>query len=382
MNFLITLITTAVLSFSGVFAIYNYVPLKYFETGVKPRLGATITTILGTDTLSASRSVINTNFANLNADKAEISGGNTYTGLNQFANASTSLFSCYGPCYFGATATSSFSTAGALTLITPLLVASGGTGSSTLSTGQVLIGNGTGNIGVVSGYGTIGQFLTSTGAGTAPTWQTSAIDTAIDYIWTGNHTYNAGGTATTTFNRGVDIDADSDSPLILNGKTVTFPANPSVASSTVLQNNGTGTLNWIPNIIANGQGHQEPNTTGNQVITHGLGVLPRKITITANSITSNGAVACNEFSTGVASLGTTTLVTNQSVVLWADCSTAGNRFASSTRDSIVDLMNDVRTNARASITAVTDSTFTLNWSVNDNLGTIPTNSRWYIWTAE
>jgi Chaperone of endosialidase/Domain of unknown function (DUF5011) len=60
-----------------------------------------------------------------------------------FTNASTTLFSAYGPAYFGATATSSFSSTGALTLATPLLVSSGGTGTSTWQTGSIPFFNGT-----------------------------------------------------------------------------------------------------------------------------------------------------------------------------------------------------------------------------------------------
>jgi hypothetical protein len=41
---------------------------------------STITTILGTDEVTDSRAVINTNFSNLNTDKAE-----TNAGLSQFS---------------------------------------------------------------------------------------------------------------------------------------------------------------------------------------------------------------------------------------------------------------------------------------------------------
>ena len=75
--------------------------------------------------------------------------------------ASTTLFSSLGPSYFGATATSSFSTAGALTLITPLLVASGGTGAATLT--GILEGNGTGAV-TANDSSTAGQILRVTGA--------------------------------------------------------------------------------------------------------------------------------------------------------------------------------------------------------------------------
>lgn len=68
------LILTAVVSFIAVLLVYNFVPLSFFEVGKGPILGSTITTINATDTLRDSRSVINTNFSNLNTDKLE-SGG-------------------------------------------------------------------------------------------------------------------------------------------------------------------------------------------------------------------------------------------------------------------------------------------------------------------
>ena len=69
-----------------------------------------------------------------------LSASPTFTGLSTFGNASTTIFSSYGPSYFGATATSSFSTAGALTLATPLAVGSGGTGVTTSTgTGNVVL---------------------------------------------------------------------------------------------------------------------------------------------------------------------------------------------------------------------------------------------------
>ncbi|MEK7165173.1 MAG: hypothetical protein AAB779_04465, partial [Patescibacteria group bacterium] len=66
------------------------------------------------------------------------------TSLFKVTNASTTNFSNFGIAYFGATATSSFSSTGALTLATPLAVSSGGTGSTTLT--GLLKGNGTGGI--------------------------------------------------------------------------------------------------------------------------------------------------------------------------------------------------------------------------------------------
>lgn len=58
--------------------------------------------------------------------------------------ASTTMFSAYNGAYFGATATSSFNSVGALTLATALTVANGGTGSTTAPSSQLLYGGGAG----------------------------------------------------------------------------------------------------------------------------------------------------------------------------------------------------------------------------------------------
>jgi hypothetical protein len=56
--------------------------------------------------------------------------------------ASSSQFSIFNTAYFGATATSTFNSAGALTLAAPLVVPSGGTGWSSLKSGYIPFGNG------------------------------------------------------------------------------------------------------------------------------------------------------------------------------------------------------------------------------------------------
>ena len=79
----------------------------------------------------------------------------TWTELHQFTRgASSTLLSVYNNAYFGATATSSFSSTGVLTLASALAVGSGGTGATTLT--GLLQGNGTSAITAVTG--TAGQF--------------------------------------------------------------------------------------------------------------------------------------------------------------------------------------------------------------------------------
>ena len=180
--------------------------------GDEDMLGATITTINASDRLTDSRSVINTNFTNLNSAKIEVST-TTLPNITTLENLVT---------------------VGTLTTGTwnadTLTVAYGGTGSTTLLSNAVLLGNGTSGITSVSGYGTAGQFLTSNGAGSAPTWQSASVDQSQDYVWTGNHHFNTG---TTTFNGVVSMtDYTSVTSLqIASSSTNQYPtASTSVAS--------------------------------------------------------------------------------------------------------------------------------------------------------
>lgn len=71
------------------------------------------------------------------------------------------------------------------------------------------------------------------------------LDLTASFTWTGDHIFNGGGVATSTFNRGVDIDADSDTPFIIRGLSYIFPFSQT-ASSTALLNDGSGNLSWNP----------------------------------------------------------------------------------------------------------------------------------------
>ena len=154
-----------------IFGVYNYVSLstlEIFSIQKEPKLGVSITTIQGTDTLKDSRTTINTNFSNLDAGKIE--------------NSTTSVAAI--------TTLSNLVSVGTITTGTwdasTLTVARGGTGSTTLSANQVLLGNGTTQLAVVAGLGSSGQFLTSGGAGTPPTWTTGSFDTTLNYTLTGD----------------------------------------------------------------------------------------------------------------------------------------------------------------------------------------------------
>lgn len=105
MKHLFTLCYTILAPVVVTLVIWNYVPANWLDLTAQ-NLGSTITTINGSDTISASRSVINTNFANLNTDK--IQSGDTVAAL-----------------------TITSGTVGTLTLTNDLTAANGGTGVST-----------------------------------------------------------------------------------------------------------------------------------------------------------------------------------------------------------------------------------------------------------
>ena len=102
----------------------------------------------------------------------------------------------------GLTSASSLATIGTITSGiwngTVIGVAYNGTGTTSPTLDQIMLGNGASGFKVVSGFGNSGQFLTSGGAATAPTWTTSAIDQAANYTWTGGHIFDRATTTSAT----------------------------------------------------------------------------------------------------------------------------------------------------------------------------------------
>jgi len=208
---------SVVLAISGVFFLQN--------SGVS--VGA-ITTILGTDKLSDSRTTINDNFTDLDTTKMEMST----TSLPVVTTMA------------GLTSAATLATIGTITTGvwtgTDVTVANGGTGLSTLTANAVMLGAGTSNVNFVSGLGSSGQLLTSNGAAADPTWQTSTVSLSDSYVWTGVHNF----TNSITYIKGLNASSTAANPLILNGISFSFPATQGAASTT-LTNSGAGVLTWV-----------------------------------------------------------------------------------------------------------------------------------------
>ena len=189
----------------------------YFQ----PRMGTTLTTISGSDTVQNALKVItNNNFTALNSGKME--------------KSTTTLYEV--------TSATSLTAVGTLTTgtwnATAIGVSKGGTGLTSPTQYLTMLGNGAYGLTVASSTGTSGQFWISNGAGAYPSWQSSTINQNDNYTWTGLHSF-----AATTTIAGLNASSTPDKPLKLNGINYAFPATQN-ASSTVLQTDGSGNLLW------------------------------------------------------------------------------------------------------------------------------------------
>ena len=232
MNILATIGISLVTLLVGVLGAYNYLPLGVLDSlsirGGSSNLGATITNIAGTDTLSSSRAVINTNFDALNTNKFDISSTShsSITTASALATVGTIITGIWNG-----------------TLIDTLY---GGTGSTTLSEFSVLLGSTTNSIGLVNGLGSSGQFLTSNGVSNPPSWQSASVNQTSEYDWTGDNTF----TASTTFNTATEAASSFFGKLFFAGAgttTLDFSSTPAnTASSTFMGTDANGAVSNIP----------------------------------------------------------------------------------------------------------------------------------------
>jgi len=110
-----------------------------------------------------------------------------------------------------------------------------GTGTTSPTLNQIILGNGSSGFKVVTGFGISGQVLTSAGAGSAPAWTSITTDQTASFNFTGAYFGIKNLLASSTV----------ANPLTLNGLTFNTPSIRA-ASSTVLTEDGSGNLKWIP----------------------------------------------------------------------------------------------------------------------------------------
>lgn len=183
-----------------------------------PRAGSTITTINGSDNIRNAPTTLNTNFTNLNSDKIEVST-TTLPKLTTLLNLVS----------VGTITTGTWTA-------TAIGVTYGGTGTTSPTSNLLMLGNAASGLKTVNGFGTSGQFLTSAGAGVAPTWTSNTLDTTLDFNWTGKNYFKQ-------FN--------ASSTIAIGGVSYVFPAVTLSASSSILMSDGNNNLSWnsMPDLV-------------------------------------------------------------------------------------------------------------------------------------
>lgn len=142
-----------------------------------PRAGTVVTTINSTDRITDAPATLNANFLALNNGKIE----NSTTSLPKLTTLA------------GLTSAATLSTIGTISSGvwqgTTIAGGFGGTGTTSPTANLVFLGNGASGFKTVNGMGNNGQFLTSAGAGAAPTWTSSSLDTSQNFNWTGTNSF-------------------------------------------------------------------------------------------------------------------------------------------------------------------------------------------------
>ena len=223
----------------------------------------------------------------------------------------------------GLTTASALATVGTITTGvwngTAIPVGYGGTGTTSPSRYFVMLGNAANGLTHASSTGTAGQLFASNGAFAYPSWQSPAVDIAITYAWTAQHTFNGanlgiGTTSPTTklsvvgnaFLTGTTTTGNlnvASGTAQLNGLQANFPSSQTTGSGSAttseLLNDGTGNWSWqIPFVF--GATSTNPGFIGEQVINHALGRVPRMITMNMNTVVDLGGVDQSATSVGYA----------------------------------------------------------------------------------
>jgi hypothetical protein len=325
-----TLISLAIFLLGGL-VVYNFMPYEISPLGDK-LFGATITTIQGTDKIKDSRAIINTNFANLNTDKLEISDFLATTSLPQITTLSNLV-------------TVGNITSGTWTS-TDIGVAYGGTGASTLTASEVLLGNGTSAIQTVSA-GSNDQILTLVGG--VPTWQSGSIDESLDYDWTGANTFTGDVTmASTTITATSTLNNVTIESLILEG----VDTSSLVVGSTT----DASSLHYHAGNCEVGNGTKAANITGTENIAHSLGVTPSFLQIRATrdiSGTVRSGLGIATSASDERAMQDSVLAVNTGYIIYLDAAVFNVR-----------------------LTALSSTNFTLDFIANANDG----DTTYYMWT--
>lgn len=311
MTILLSVLLNAALLIGAFNVPAKYLSLDYWQDDTFGALS--YTTLTGTEQLANFPTLWNATLASLDTQVMELSDWYATTSAAQL------------------TTLANLSTVGTITSGnwngTAIPVAYNGTGTTSPTSNQVMIGNGSSGFKVV-GFGNSGEFLTSGGAGVAPSWTAAAINQAANYSWTGFHSFTTG-----FFSQSTSTHATTTTSLGLGTSSYLLPAAPA-ASTTMLSVSGSSPyrLSWVkpPHFVISsdnsGNGTTQTSTTTVKTVTIPAGTLGPNDTLdirTTHGVVSNplGATCFHtlQFGDGTA---TTTAVN--------DFSDQGNIFATLT----------------------------------------------------
>ena len=216
--------------------------------------------------------------------------------LTVSGTASTTLFSAYGPAYFGSTATSSFDTAGVLTLASALTTGNGGMGTTTWQTNSIPYFNGTRMVELNSALSFNGTKLSATYASSTAVSVSGASYLAGGVTVTGNVVASGVASSTTLL---VGTETNTTVNGIVFGTCVIPDISVAVASTTAYSTctGATGLTNSY------------------KVFTQATSSMPAQIVIQAASSTGTGAISVRLLNTGI--VGGTPAAASLSINFWA-----------------------------------------------------------------
>jgi hypothetical protein len=260
----------------------------------------------------------------------------------------------------------------------------------TLSTAQIsfLYNNGSGTEAPLNGNTTarqvpdVGDFDIYSGTNKTPVGDSdgyldqSWTDLTDDYAWTGEHTFSGSAITSTPSASNIPIAPTSTTQLDEGWLNIT-DANAALLSTS--STTDAAATHYHAGSMATGQSSRVKNSTGNQVITHNLGVTPSYIVITAKAFVQNGSDSGEEISN---SYGTATGTGDETATYSTTEPSAGSKAAGQDSTHIISLKDtdaNAGNGATATLGAVSATTFTLNWDVNANESADGT--RYFQWTA-
>jgi hypothetical protein len=273
-----------------------HLPLSWF-TSTDTQLGATVTTISSSDQLSNFPAIYNANLASMNAAKLEISAFAATTSMPNLASVGTITTGTWNA--------------------TAIAANRGGTGLTSYAAGDILYASGASTLAKLA-KGTDGQLLTLSSG--VPAWGSPTLDLAIDYTWTGHHIFSS------LFATRASSTHATTTTLSVNGLNYRWPSSHS-ASSSVLSNDGGGSLTWLKtNTLQTGfflhattVALTGANVTG-VTFTHPLGTIP------AGALGGSGAVRVKfviyEYIAESSRTGSTTVMLGDTAVCYIDLPTS------------------------------------------------------------